>query len=629
MPAPPTWYNVPGLPNSSIEGLPDRGVAICHDAKRMAEFCNRLRQTLEHCNCLGYPTLDNLDISKVSWSSASLSWLCGLLKDHRVSVKRFKAYRCELDDDAALVFVSWLKQLPADQIPEEIHLSHNHITCQVFFCLLDVLVDKKRQLRTYGAQRKPIWLRLQRNHIANFEELIQTEVEKGVCCISPSTGAPERVRSGAVVSMPHVGRATRFRWAGVSAPQDILGAALEFRDLKQLGVTASARLFDAFLLSHKRLAKAQYQPKVFSVKHGVPYFRPDGWWQFQVEPWHYGNNGHCTVPFEDISAWPVAYHGSTCENISSILRFGLRKPGELHWVKQAHGAAGAGAEGSLYVSPSLWIASHPVYSQLKQIGEDRYIQLVLKIKVRPGSYREQRNTLRGCHWEREIQIDPNIDNQDAKEWLLDRDTFKNCDAVITGVMLRELGRNADQKSFGDCPTLAQHPQGPEYAWTEHLQQQLVLGGFCAGSNQMALCACGKCGTAWLAQGGYCEEKAAKDKQAEEANLSNLLGEWYDNEDHSWYVVSRQPDHPTELDVHMYRLDGYPEPVGGRVKLQVIAAPFFKRWVITRGAHDQYFLDSSKLPGEAMWRHSFKARLRTRRWTRHDSQDRPPLKRARH
>ena len=50
---------------------------------------------------------------------------------------------------------------------------------------------------------------------------------------------------------------------------------------------------------------------------------------------------------------------------------GLRKPGETPRAKMAHGKAGAGTDGSVYLSPSLWYASHPVYSQLKKIGEEQ------------------------------------------------------------------------------------------------------------------------------------------------------------------------------------------------------------------------------------------------------------------
>jgi hypothetical protein len=47
------------------------------------------------------------------------------------------------------------------------------------------------------------------------------------------------------------------------------------------------------------------------------------------------------------------------------------KPGEMPSVQMAHGSAGAGPDGAIYASPSLWLASHPVYSTLLQLDENR------------------------------------------------------------------------------------------------------------------------------------------------------------------------------------------------------------------------------------------------------------------
>ena len=77
------------------------------------------------------------------------------------------------------------------------------------------------------------------------------------------------------------------------------------------------------------------------------------------------------IDFEEISSWPVGYHGTSCDKSKPILNDGLRKPGETPLAKMAHGKAGAGTDGSVHLSPSLWYASHPVYSQLKKIGEEQ------------------------------------------------------------------------------------------------------------------------------------------------------------------------------------------------------------------------------------------------------------------
>lgn len=147
----------------------------------------------------------------------------------------------------------------------------------------------------------------------------------------------------------------------------------------------SSSIFTALLLADRsRIVSAKkYRPKLYGTYGGHHYFRPDGWIQFQVDPWY------CTTPqmkhdkemidFDEIKDWPISYHGTSCDKLLPILSKGLRKPGELPEVVVEHGQCGAGENGAIYLTPSLWYASHPVYSPLKKLGRERWAQAALKI----------------------------------------------------------------------------------------------------------------------------------------------------------------------------------------------------------------------------------------------------------
>jgi hypothetical protein len=235
-------------------------------------------------------------------------------------------------------------------------------------------------------------------------------------------------------------------------------------------VTGVERRFDAYVLKglHSPATSASYEPRVYQVYSGVPYYRPDGWWQFQVPPWCV--NSELPINFDEIANWPVAYHGTACDKLPSILSIGLRKPGEVPWVGAEHGCAGAGATGAVYVSPSLWY-------ELKRSGAERWVQVVLKLRIRPNSYRAQGNTLLDRHWNRQICLDPDFPNNDCLEWLLEGDTYQRNDAVIVAVMIREIGACANSETCGYCPLLDLGTLPPEFAWTSYLQRRLLAAGF--------------------------------------------------------------------------------------------------------------------------------------------------------
>lgn len=260
-------------------------------------------------------------------------------------------------------------------------------------------------------------------------------------------------------------------------------------DPEDLGIQADPQIFNAFFLaSSAEVKESSYTPRVYEHFAGVPYFRPDGWWQFRVPPWCLVNGASASgdkaaLDFEEIESWPVGYHGTSCDKLKPILNDGLRKPGETPLAVIAHGSLGAGAQGSVYLSPSLWYASHPVYSTLKKIGKDRWVQAVLKLRARPTSYRIQAGSLGNKHWRQDLKIDPNFRGIHGLEWLFDRSALTRCDYVIVGVMLRELGARAHTETFGVCPALSDN--GPEYEWTGFLRRRFEKGGFAIEDTESA------------------------------------------------------------------------------------------------------------------------------------------------
>merc|ERR1712232_454690 len=87
---------------------------------------------------------------------------------------------------------------------------------------------------------------------------------------------------------------------------------------------------------------------------------------------------------------------------------------------------------TIYVSPAIGYASHPVYAQLSKVGPDHWLQAVLQVRVRPGSFKEKAGTLGTKHWSQRVRTDPNFPSLQGLEWLLKRPA----DAVVVGVLIR-------------------------------------------------------------------------------------------------------------------------------------------------------------------------------------------------
>lgn len=141
--------------------------------------------------------------------------------------------------------------------------------------------------------------------------------------------------------------------------------------------------------------------------------------------------------------WPVAYFGTSVESAVRILVEGSPEFGEFT------------------VSPSLEYAGHPEYATLARVGRGEWLQSVVQLRVRPGSYAVQPGTMINKHWEVDLRLDPDFPTLDNLEWAISGRT----DGVVAGVLFREMGNGADPKVYGDSAArVAEGEHGPEVEW---------------------------------------------------------------------------------------------------------------------------------------------------------------------
>ncbi|CAJ1398941.1 unnamed protein product [Effrenium voratum] len=140
--------------------------------------------------------------------------------------------------------------------------------------------------------------------------------------------------------------------------------------------------------------------------------------------------------------WHKAYHGTCLRNVDLILEQGLKIP-----EKAVHGAAGAGGKMVIYASPCVEYSAHFLYTgqstvcqhsleQVREIEGDSksWVQYVFEVRVRPGSYRVQGNTLHETLWpETTLEFDL-MCNSKSLEWIIEKEE----DVEITGVLIRQL-----------------------------------------------------------------------------------------------------------------------------------------------------------------------------------------------
>lgn len=222
--------------------------------------------------------------------------------------------------------------------------------------------------------------------------------------------------------------------------------------------------------------------RVFSLREasygdrgGAPYLKPSGWARFAL-----------TCPeITALEAWPVAYHGTTLPRALLIAAEGFRYPSS--WREVAHGQVYSSTKQTIYCTPSIEYASHPVYSALQEARRGTWLQVVLQVRVRPAKFSPQPGTLGNKHWPRDVRIDPHFPTLEGLEWLIEDPS----DVIVTGLLLRELGGGAEARLFGDTAfRVSQGPSGPEYEWTrlraEEFRERGLLMEISGGSRQLGL-----------------------------------------------------------------------------------------------------------------------------------------------
>lgn len=181
-------------------------------------------------------------------------------------------------------------------------------------------------------------------------------------------------------------------------------------------------------------------------RNGKPYFAPNGWQRYGFVSM---KNDENFEQFEErIKNWHVAYHGTKFLNVESIIEKGLVVPGtKLPNGKEVaiqHGSTGCVGpkEKAIYVSPSIDYSANWVYTEPLKIGEKyQYAvfqvstlsnNLFSQVRVRPGSFRVQGNTLYHKAWpDWNIPYDTLFDS-DELEWLIN-DPENVC---VTGLMIK-------------------------------------------------------------------------------------------------------------------------------------------------------------------------------------------------
>merc|ERR1712166_1439525 len=128
----------------------------------------------------------------------------------------------------------------------------------------------------------------------------------------------------------------------------------------------------------------------------------------------------------------------------------------------------------MYTTPCLGYAAFPVYAPLLMVAPHQWIQTVVQLRVRPGSYTACPGTLGGKYWPKDLLFDPDFPSLEGMEWILE----SPLDVVPVGVLVRELGSDADPQVFGDfAPRVTSGPEGPEFELSRLLEEQYRESGF--------------------------------------------------------------------------------------------------------------------------------------------------------
>jgi len=205
----------------------------------------------------------------------------------------------------------------------------------------------------------------------------------------------------------------------------------------------------------------------YGIRGGHRYYKPSGWVRWAVK----------LCNFETFHDWPVCYHGTCLKNVWTILLRGLQRPGE-EGVVIAHGQAHSATHCSIYLTPSIGYAAHPVYSQFFELAEQHWGQVVFQCRVRPGSFRQASGTLGTKHWPEGVRFDPNFGSLDRSEWLVEDPAH----VVVCGLMWREFGALSDPTLYGPLAnSIVAGDMGPDFEWTRLLAAEYKEAGLMLSS----------------------------------------------------------------------------------------------------------------------------------------------------
>jgi hypothetical protein len=256
--------------------------------------------------------------------------------------------------------------------------------------------------------------------------------------------------------------------------------------------TSRALEYDAYYSPNESWCIASGEVTTVEAGHGGGnhvtgfYVAPSGWMRLALNVL---DDGSKNFKGEEWTSWQKAYHGTRGSNVESIVRSGLMQPGAVVGgvkIENVHGAAGAkGGKVPIYATPSIEYASHYIYTKSKgddqnanasqhqklmddleavdiadgdvdissgltwenMVGiENSFAQFVFEVRVRPGSYRVQGNTI--GRWPRKgdykgpypktsfLPYDERCPSA-ILEWLIE----DSRDIICTGVMIRQLPVN--------------------------------------------------------------------------------------------------------------------------------------------------------------------------------------------
>ena len=160
---------------------------------------------------------------------------------------------------------------------------------------------------------------------------------------------------------------------------------------------------------------------------GHPYLCPIGWRRYCLDL------GMTPGEFEKkVGDWPIVYHGTDPSNVSLILRQGMKPSNKGCFLREG--------ERAVYLTPSIEYAGHPRYAKIMELGNGRYMQLCLQIRLHTSIVTEIRpGTLPGAFGHCEA-MDPNFKDNKELEWLIhwkpEGNISRNDGLIVCGIMLR-------------------------------------------------------------------------------------------------------------------------------------------------------------------------------------------------